>query len=282
MSISSGRGGVLVGFDGSVRAMQALDWALDEAELRGLPLTLCHVWHWPYEGADPDIEEAGRRSLRHAAEHVLEHGVECARERTAGVKVESALCEGSEADLLAELSAGAEVLVVGSRGLGRLARVPVGSVAAQVTLHGECPVIVVRGAGALPRVRGPRPVVAGVDGSEAADAALAFAAREAELRQLPLRVVHACGEPDSGTEPAPDHDWFEKAMATTRDRHPDLPLHAEVVPDPPREALRDACHGAQFLVVGASHLAFGSVGQWLVHNVVCPIAVVPGPARPGQ
>ncbi|WP_353051477.1 universal stress protein, partial [Herbidospora sp. NBRC 101105] len=37
--------GVVVGYDGSDFAMQALDWAMDEAEMRKLPLTVAHAWH---------------------------------------------------------------------------------------------------------------------------------------------------------------------------------------------------------------------------------------------
>ncbi|MES9606763.1 universal stress protein [Actinomadura sp. NPDC000929] len=255
MSDGSGAREVVVGFDGSVYAMQALDWALDEAELRGSPLVLCHAWHWPYQGVAPELEEAGRRSLHEAAQHVLAHGVECARQRTAGVAVRPVSEEGSAAERLTELSAGAELLVLGSRGLGRLARVPVGSVAAHVAVHARCPVIVVRGVGALPRPGSPAPVVAVVDGSPAARSALAFAAREAELRQLPVKTVSSGAE----GEGAPGAGLG----------HPENPLA------PPPEALREAAQEARLLVVGAAHPAFGSVAQWLLYNAICPIAVVP-------
>ena len=46
-----GTPGVVVGYDGSEFAVRALDWALEEAELRGLPLTVCHAWR-PPRGAD--------------------------------------------------------------------------------------------------------------------------------------------------------------------------------------------------------------------------------------
>lgn len=279
MSDAGGAREVVVGFDGSVHAMQALDWALDEAELRGSPLVLCHAWQWPYQGAAPEVEEAGRRSLREAARHVLAHGVECARERTAGVAVRPLSEEGSAAERLTGLSAGAELLVLGSRGLGRLARVPVGSVAAHVAMHARCPVIVVRGIGALPRPGDPRPVVVAVDDSPAAEGALSFAAREAELRQLPLKIVYSGAEGGPPPEPAlrqpPVHDPVERAVTVVRERHPDVLTHPENPLAPPPGALREAAQEARLLVVGAAHPAFGSVAQWLLYNAVCPIAVVP-------
>ncbi|MGI5202449.1 universal stress protein [Spirillospora sp. CA-108201] len=282
MPDGSGARDVVVGFDGSVYAMQALDWALDEAELRGSPLVLCHAWQWPYQGVSPELEEAGRRSLYEAAQHVLAHGVECARQRTAGVAVRPVSEEGSATERLTELSAGAGLLVLGSRGLGRLARVPVGSVAAHVAVHARCPVVVVRGVGALPRPEDPRPVVAVLDGSPAAEGALAFAAREAELRQLPLKIVYSGAEVEAPAGPALRHssarDPVERAVAVIQERRPDVRTHPENPLAPPPEALREAAQEARLLVVGAAHPAFGSVAQWLLYNAVCPIAVVP-PAR---
>ena len=38
---------IIVGYDGSDFSMQALDWAMDECELRELPLTVTHAWRWP-------------------------------------------------------------------------------------------------------------------------------------------------------------------------------------------------------------------------------------------
>ncbi|NDU71494.1 universal stress protein [Actinomadura sp. DSM 109109] len=279
MSDGGGAREVVVGFDGSVHAMQALDWALDEAELRGSPLVLCHAWQWPYQGVASEVEEAGRRSLHEAAQHVLAHGVECARQRTAGVAVRPLSEEGSAAERFMELSAGAEVLVLGSRGLGRLARVPVGSVAAHVAMHARCPVIVVRGVGALPRPGDQRPVVVVVDGSPAAEGALSFAAREAELRQLPLKIAYsgAEGGPPQGpvAQRSSAHDAVGRAVAVVQERHPDVLTHPENPLAPPPEALREAAQEARLLVVGAAHPAFGSVAQWLLYNAVCPIAVVP-------
>lgn len=82
--------GVVVGYDGSDFAMQALDWAMDEAELRGQPLLVCHAWEWPYGEGD----EEAKNSLRHAAEHVAWHGAECARACMSGPEVDTDLYEG--------------------------------------------------------------------------------------------------------------------------------------------------------------------------------------------
>ncbi|WP_214321693.1 universal stress protein [Nonomuraea sediminis] len=169
---------IVAGYDGSDFAMQALDWAMDEAELRKTPLLLTHTWQWPYGEADDEAKS----HLRKAAEHVLWHGAECARNTSAITDVDTDLFEGHPAQHLIDLSADAAMIVVGSRGLGRLPTRVLGSVAEHVAAHAACPVIVVRGPGPLPASTRPGPVKVEDDGG----AVLEFAFHEAELRGLPV------------------------------------------------------------------------------------------------
>ncbi|PZG02111.1 universal stress protein [Nonomuraea aridisoli] len=186
---------IVLGYDGSDFAVQALEWALDEAELRKLPLTVAHAWQWPYGAAEPEA----RTQLRKAAEHVLWHGADCARSTSLDVPVGTDLYEGSAAHRLVELSADAALVVVGSRGLG--VRPGVGSVAGHVAVHAECPVIVVRGP--LPAAGNTRPIV--VAGEEPDASVLEFAFAEAALRQVPVtaagRAVRHDGVPVRTAEP---------------------------------------------------------------------------------
>lgn len=169
---------IVVGYDGSDFAMQALDWAMDEAELRHASLLLAHTWRWPYGEAD----EEAKAHLRKAAEHVLWHGAECARNTSSVAKIETDLHEGHPAERLVELSRGAELVVIGSRGLGWLPSRVVGSVAEYVTAHAACPVIVVRGPGPIPASATPGPILV----EDGTGAVLEFAFEEAELRTLPV------------------------------------------------------------------------------------------------
>src|SRR5690606_26694561 len=95
--------GVVVGYDGSRFAVQALDWARDEAALRGGPLTVCDAWRRPERagvGADADAA----RAVRRAAEQVVRQGAERARRVSPGLPVHTDLYEGSPAERLVELS----------------------------------------------------------------------------------------------------------------------------------------------------------------------------------
>ncbi|GAT71022.1 universal stress protein UspA [Planomonospora sphaerica] len=281
---------VVVGYDGSDFSMQALDWAMDECELRKLPLTVTHAWRWPYGEAS----EEAKAHLRKAAEHVLYHGAACARSCSTVADVTTDLYEGSAGERIAELSAGADLVVIGSRGLGALARSVIGSVTLYVAAHACCPVIVVRGPGPIPVPANPGPVVLGLSPATP-DEALEFAFGEAALRQLRLMVVHAVHLQamawGTAMVPLPDVEALTRAgqegvaerLAPWRERHPGVAVEVRAVTDTPKEALGTASAGASLLVVGADRTRhreghLGTVVRVLVEHARCPVAVVPAPA----
>ncbi|MFD1930258.1 universal stress protein [Nonomuraea mangrovi] len=230
---------VIVGYDGSDYSMQALDWAMDEAELRKLPLTVVHAWQWPYGEAD----EEAKSHLRKAADHVLWHGAECARHAGSVGKVETDLYEGSAVERLVTLSEQAELVVVGSRGMGGLPLAVLGSVATQVATLASCPVVVVRGAGPLPSPAHPGPVVV----TEMEEAVLEFAFKEASQQRLPLLTLAPLPENWSG-------------------RYPDVPAKAGT----------EVPQNASLLVAGRPrHGHLGRLADALLREARCPVAVVP-------
>src|SRR5690606_33201123 len=179
------RPNVLVGYDGTEENDVALRWAVEESRLRGLDLMICYCWHWPYprEHVDGGVQAGGKR----AGENLLREGVRRARQLGAAGKVRTRLRREPVCDTLVAESHDAELIVVGSHDRDRLLE---GSTAVRLPARTHRPVIAVRHGGG-PRGR----VVAGVDGSRAADAALGFAVEEAVLRDLDLHVVHGAWEP---------------------------------------------------------------------------------------
>lgn len=138
---------IVVGVDGSKAARRALDWALDEARLRGATLRVVHA----VEPVDVPAYVAGRagghvgptREEQEAdGERLLDELLQGAPEEP---RIERAVIFGDGvARTLLDAARTADLLVVGSRGLGGFERLLLGSVSQQCVTHAQCPVTVVR------------------------------------------------------------------------------------------------------------------------------------------
>ncbi|HEY3688173.1 MAG TPA: universal stress protein [Streptosporangiaceae bacterium] len=135
--------GVVVGTDGSAGARKALAWAVEEARLRGAPLTVLAVVTVPVtlaRASSPLIGEPEPADLRAAEE---EARTEIAEVDTGGVDAKIHVVSGVPAEELVNAGRDADLLVVGSRGVGGFSRLLLGSVSTQVVHHARCPVVVV-------------------------------------------------------------------------------------------------------------------------------------------
>jgi nucleotide-binding universal stress UspA family protein len=133
---------ILVGFDGSPESRRALDLAVDLAKAGGANVFVQHVIT-----VAPEAFESGALNyaeIQASADRTLEEAVE--RARAAGVTATKILSTGDAARmLLAEAEGrGADLLIVGSLGRGRMARLLVGSVADKLVRMANVPVLVVR------------------------------------------------------------------------------------------------------------------------------------------
>ena len=133
---------VVVAVDGSEGAQRAIDWALAEADLHDVPVTVVHAWEYAY--ALPDGPDSQARDLTQVdAARVLDAAVEYVRER-ARVAVEGKLLEGSPASAVLEVVVDGDLLVMGSRGRGALRAGLFGSTVNSVLDRAAVPVAVVR------------------------------------------------------------------------------------------------------------------------------------------
>ena len=146
-------GGVLVGHDGSTCAQEALVWAAALAGRAGLELHVVRTWGlttaprpsaWEAGFVPPltDYEQAVRDQLD---EHVASAALD------PSLRVHAYVLHRTPAKGLIEAAKGADLLVVGARGLGGFAGLLLGSVSDQCVHHAPCPVTVVRTAAGEPR-----------------------------------------------------------------------------------------------------------------------------------
>ncbi|TLS41193.1 universal stress protein [Streptomyces montanus] len=266
---------LVVGIDGSEASLDAVHWAADEAVRHGVPLHLLHA-------------AAGDRE----ASDVIGAASERARQGAPTVRLSSEMLHEDAASALVEKGRNAFALVLGSKGLGDLAGMLLGSVSLAVAAHADCPVVVVRG-GVEHRDSRFGNIVVGVEDGEGSGTALQFAFREAHVRRCRLVAVHAWSAPVGSPGPPglpgyalqavrrPPAQVLAEALRDPADRYQDVPVSSEVVEGPARRALLESASSADLLVVGARRrhghigLQLGLVNHALLHHAPCPIAVVP-------
>jgi nucleotide-binding universal stress UspA family protein len=272
--------GILAGYDGSSCSEEALSWAAREARARGVALTVCHAW----ASAHPVSWSAAAAFdlARLGGEEILALGVRHARGLAgSSADVRRLLAAGPAAAALCEQSAAADMVVVGSRGHGRLAGLLLGSVSSQVAAHAPGRVAVMRGHWRPAADYVPGPVVVGADGSAASQAAVVFAFEEAALREAPLLAVCALADTPGtlGGARRMEED-FERQIGRCEKDYPEVPVLRQVAGGPPRAALLAAAAEAQMIIVGSrgrggiTGMLLGSVAQALLHHAPCPVGVV--------
>jgi nucleotide-binding universal stress UspA family protein len=295
MANDGARRAVVAGVDGSECGLQAVRWGAAEASRRRLPLRLVAVHSWPMGGlaGDPGLGVDPRAVLREAVLGQLSTAAAAAARVAPGLEVEQVEVTGYPVPVLQAESTGAELVVLGDRGLGGFTGLLIGSVASALAAHASCPVVVVRGPEPDYVAPLPEPVVVGVDGSPASEAAVAFAFEAASLRRVPLVAVHVWQDLIVDATMAPLIDWaaveaeerevLAERLAGWCEKYPDVPVRRLVVRDRPARALVGESGRAQLVVVGSRGrgglrgMVLGSVSQALLHHAHCPVAVV----RPG-
>ncbi len=138
---------IVVGMDGSESAADALRWAAAEARLRSARLRVVHAWNVPtiaYAGSGFVPPSSFEDDLRQAAEASLGQWLDDAKADLEGVEVEHHATEGHSSTVLVEAAADADLVVVGSRGLGGFSELLLGSVSHEVAQRAHCPVVIIR------------------------------------------------------------------------------------------------------------------------------------------
>jgi len=299
---------VVVGVDGSAESLAALTYAMEQAARRGTGVRVVSAFlppqYWPSAyglSAPPTIAKV-KADLRVIASRMVEQVV-AAQGAFASVPVELHEVSGSPANLLIEQARGADLLVVGHRGLGGFASALLGSVGLHCVLHAQCPVTVVRRPAQRPEVTEEAEAVAderahtrrmstdglivvGVDGSECARTAFKFALEEAIRQAARVRAVTAFHPPhhwpvtfgmaSAMADPASPEELAEAAERTVRQTVAEviaevgstaeaIPVEVRAVPGKPAKILLDQAADADLLVVG--HRGLGGVASACLGSV---------------
>ena len=280
---------IIVGADGTDSSKAAVRWAAREAERRGLPLRVTHVYDWEWREARYDSSNVYLDDARKHAEGVTSNGVHEAHVAAPKLAVEGDPVIGQPAARLLAESGNGQLTVLGSRGRGGFASLLLGSVSQRVATHAPGPVVVVRGRGDVTE----GPVVAGVDDSPIADEVLETAFEAAAKRGCALEVVRSylpvvplwMDKKVDADAPAPETDRQESAklqaqLAAWREKYPEVPVEAVLTHHGIAGELVKASHRAQLVVVGSrghgviAGTMLGSTGLQLLHHADCPVYIV--------
>jgi nucleotide-binding universal stress UspA family protein len=148
--------GIIVGVDGSHCSQRALEWGMNEAAIRHVPITVVTVHqpaagYWgsvaPYPGDRARAKRA--RTELAQAEHARAAVREAVDKALAGlgddrpVSVTIKAVSGNPGEEILSAVPDADMIVVGARGAGGFARLLMGSVSTHLTYHARCPVVVI-------------------------------------------------------------------------------------------------------------------------------------------
>jgi nucleotide-binding universal stress UspA family protein len=259
---------VIVGIDGSQAAVFAALWGVDEATSRGVPLRLVSVLKPTHSSADDYA-----RDLEHAEMWLrgARFAVESSRKP---VKVETDIPRGPAAPVLVEASRDAEMICVGSVGIGRYARSILGSTAAELAEKAHCPVAVLR---TRQDQRSPEVnwIVVRMTDAPDNDTVIEFASREAKLRRAPMLVLG--GRPEDLGERA--DDAFEARVQEWRQHHPEVRVYPITTEAAIASFLSSNDERIQLAVIGAAEAGellrlIGPAGHPLFRHPECSVLVV--------
>ena len=294
------RRGILVGVDGSESALSAVRWAARDAALRNAPLTLVHVVNAPVPGWPPVPAPTGfRQWQQERARGFIASATEVAEasigERSR-VRIDAKVIHSATAPTLVDLSRAVEMVVVGYRGHGGvLVRNFLGSVSSGLVYHAHCPVAVIHDDEPLIANVARAPVLVGIDGSAASEAATEVAFDEASRRGVNVLALHAWTDlrVSDFRELFPNFNWdaqlsheeetLAERLAGWQERYPDVAIRRVVEIGEPSRPLLEASESAQLMVVGShgrggfAGMFLGSVAAAVVNRARIPVIVARRP-----
>ncbi|WP_169580611.1 MULTISPECIES: universal stress protein [Microbacterium] len=271
---------IVLGFDGTRASASALEWVAERASRETAAVGVVNVVSPFARDRAETLDELGE------AEAFL-------RERAPGTSIALHRLEGDVVSALGDFAQASDLLVVGIN-LGHPIRATAaGATPLRLSAQSRVPVTMIP-AGWVSRADA---VTVGVAPDESSAAALAFAAREARITDVPLRLVHAWLMPTpsfSGSTVlvrtpesvvAEHREVIDRALSRVMERYATMSVTTELVRDSRSASLLRFAGRSSMLVIGTHHRGvfegslLGSVAQEVLWHAECPVTVVPSEAR---
>ncbi|MGW8378424.1 universal stress protein [Streptomyces sp. ODS28] len=280
---------VTVGIDGSAASLAAASWAAHEAELRKTRLHLVSSRAWPV-AARGEVGQAGeqerwaRRSLTLAQDRL--------RSRHPDLPITDASVAAPPQEALLAEGADAQLLVLGSRGIGSPSRAAVGSTGMRTAAEASFPLALLRPEAAS-ALCSARPVLLALDARRLADEVIAFAFEEAACRGVALHVRYAWGpgavsirypaapRPDLlASQARREAARLSAALHPWRDKWPAVRVVEDCLPETGAAAVVAGGATACLAVLGhrmrpRGGARLGPVAQAVLHVAAFPVVLVP-------
>lgn len=273
---------VLAGADGSSTSQRAADWAAQRADRLGLRLHLVRVVPEPSNYRLP--VQYGEAIAEAQVQLGLERGRVAARHPT--LQIITSWQPGEPAPVLNGLSAGAEMVVLGSDRSADSRGERFGSVSFQVAVLCRSPVAVIP----APKAASRTGVVVGIDGTADSEIALKLAAEEADRMGEVLTILHTVskvlapadvgGRTQPGYGPKPDpRTLISQAAGSIREHFPALTVYEALESDgAPADVLIRAARQASLLVIGCwgrggLRKPIGSIAEKVLMRLPCPTII---------
>jgi nucleotide-binding universal stress UspA family protein len=292
MSETPTKYGIIVAVDGSPESDAAVSWAVHEASTRHENITLMHLVqpvavNWPVSPERATVKEWQEENARRVIEHARD-GLSAALDQQHPADFRTEVLHAHPVDALVDASTDARMIVVGSHGRGAFGRLLMGSVSRGVVEHAHCPVAVIHLDDACAPADRNAPVLLGVDGSPASEAATEWAFDEASRRGVELIALHAWS--DIAVFPILGMDWrtyqgqgeevLAERLAGWQERYPDVRISRRLVCDTPARWLLEESQNTQLVVLGShgrggfAGMRIGSVSAAVAQSAKVPVIVV--------
>ncbi len=282
---------VVVGVDNTETSLHAARWAASLAAREDSELHIVGAYDASTSNYAPGlvIPQEVVEAIAGEAKDAVQQAAAAVLEAEPDVRVRTSVGEGDAARTLLEVGKDATAIVIGTRRLGGVKGLLLGSVGVTIAAHYHGRVIVIGDEAKA------GPVVVGVGDTPISDPAVRQAYRQADSLRVPLVAVHTWAQLDAdalhgfGIEPDAVERMSAEANEAVAERlagyvqdYPDVEVVRVVVPDDPGKAIIAAAQerGASLIVVGSrgrggfKGLLLGSTSQKVLQHAECPVMIV--------